>query len=422
MGYEDQLSREKSMSSKNHQNGRYDISGLTRVSHSQKEWEWPVAVYLFMAGMGAGAFASGLLTEWILRPDIPSKGMLLWGPILVALGAPFLILDLGKKQRFINASFNPRTSWAARGFVILSSLIVIGIIAFTLAFLPDLLPLLSMSVPSWIAERNTLLTIFQAITLVLSFGTAAYTGLFLKSVTYVSLWNSRILPVLFLVSALSTGTMVLIVFLLGFGLFGNNEQVLILSRNLIPAELILIAFESVVLAWWLYRLKNTGKITADLMQRLLRKSYPSLIVGFVLAGTAWLGSFNITTAFFSLFSIALLISGISVLVGGFLLRFDVVKAGIRDQHPMHKMVAMQYDWRALGTPVVSQPMTGSEPETAVRKPAAVPGQFLGNPVFELAFSIYHPKTGEESPPKTQILAGLYRSLRRPVRLQLIHEP
>jgi polysulfide reductase chain C len=407
------------MNSGNNQNRRYDMSGLTRVSHSQKEWEWPIAVYLFMAGMGAGAFASGLLTEWILRPDIPSKGMLLWGPILVALGAPFLILDLGKKKRFINASFNPRTSWAARGFVILSSLIVIGMIAFALAFLPDFLPLFNINVPSWIAEGNTLSTIFQVIALVLSFGTAAYTGLFLKSVRYVSLWNSWILPLLFLVSALSTGTMLLIIFLLGFGLFGNNEQVMILSRNLIPAELILITFESAVLAWWLHSLKNTGKITADLMQHLLRKSYPSLILGFILAGAAWLGSYSLTTAFFSIYSIFLTVSGISVLAGGFMLRFDVVKSGIRDPHPMHKMAAMQYNWRALGNPIISQPAAVSEPEIPVKRPVAVPGKLMGNPVFELAFSIYHPKTGEESQPKTQILAGLYRSLRRPVRLQLI---
>ena len=405
------------MSTKSMINKQYDLSGLTRVSHPQKEWEWPIAVYLFMAGMGAGAFAVGLLTDWILHPDIPSKGMLLWGPMLVVMGAPFLILDLGKKLRFINASFNPWTSWAARGFVILSSLMVSGMIAFALALLPDILPSFNVRVPIWMAEGNTVSTLFQTIALVLSFGTAAYTGVFLKSVKYVSLWNSWLLPLLFLVSALSTGTMVLIVFLLGFGLFSSNEQIIILTRNLIPVEMILIMLEAVVLAWWLYSLKNTGKITVSQRQHLFRKSYPSLVMGFVLAGAAWLSSFHISTAFFSPYAITLLISGISVLAGGFMLRFDVVKSGTRDQHPMHKMAAMQYNWRALGTPIISRPAMENEPEIAEKKPAAVPGKLLGNPVFELAFSIYHPKTGEEALPKTQIMAGIYRSWRRPVRLQ-----
>ncbi len=396
---------------------RYDLTGLNRVAHTQKEWEWPIAVYLFMAGMGAGAFAIGLLTKWILKPDIPSMGMLLWGPVLVALGAPFLILDLGKKLRFVNAAFNPRTSWAARGFAILSSLIITGITAFALALLPDLLPLLSISVPSWMNEGNTVPTVFQLIALVLSFGTAAYTGLFLKSVKYVSLWNSRILPVLFLISALTTGAMVLIVFLWGFGISANNQQVLILSRNLIPVEMGLIIVEAVVMAWWLSSLKKAGKIQEEPMKHLSRKSYPSLVTGFIVSGLAWLSSFNMPTEFFSLYSILLLTSGIIILYGGFMLRYDIIKSGTRDPHPMHKLAAMQYNWRSLGTPITVRPIPVNEAEETVKQPTGAPGKLAGNPVFELAFSIYHPKASEESQAKTQIMAGLYRSWRRPVRLQ-----
>ena len=47
---------------------------------------------------------------------------------MVAIGAPFLILDLGIKRRFMYACLNPRTSWVARGFIILSIFIVIGLV------------------------------------------------------------------------------------------------------------------------------------------------------------------------------------------------------------------------------------------------------------------------------------------------------
>jgi hypothetical protein len=44
----------------------------------------------------------------------------------------------------------------------------------------------------------------------------------------------------------------------------------------------------------------------------------------------------------------LFVTGASLLAGGFFLRYGIVKGGIKDEHPLHKMVAMQYDWQATG--------------------------------------------------------------------------
>jgi len=330
-----------------HRSRVLDASGLTRSVHAQKEWEWPIAVYLYLAGMGAGAFAVGVLVSWIVHPAIPSTGILLWGTFCVALGAPFLVLDLGKKTRFINACLNPRSSWAARGFVILTSLMITGISCFLFAVLPDVLPLLHMSVPSWLTDHPLFSRILQAIALVLSLGTAAYTGMFLKSTKYVSLWNSRWLPVLFLCSALSTGIAALIASLLVFGLVQHNLALIALTRTLLPYALILIVIEGIVLMFFVKSLRQNGTVNPKLLKHLVWKSIPGLFLSAVLLIVTLVIPAPAKVTLTNVYSIILLAAGMLVMAGGFLLRFDVLKMGVKDPHPMQKMAGLQFNWQSF---------------------------------------------------------------------------
>lgn len=326
-----------------------NASGMKRVLHPQGEWEWPIAAYLYLAGMGGGAFAVGMIVAWVLHPDIPSIAMLLWGPLLVALGAPFLILDLGKKTRFINAALNPMSSWAARGFVILTSLIITGLASFVMALLPDLLPALGMEVPGWVVAHPALLRLLEAIALVLSLATGAYTGVFLKSVRYVSLWNTWALPALFSASALSTGAMALIVFLLGCGLAVGNQSLIDLTRTLLPVELALILVESAALGWLLVALHRAGQTPGRMIRHIGIKSSPSLVLALILL---LVGLFGVSTSgpWLTAYSSLVFVSGALILGGGFLLRHDFVKTGTKDEHPLHKMASLQYDWKTLAQP------------------------------------------------------------------------
>jgi polysulfide reductase chain C len=328
-----------------------DISGIERSLHPQEQWEWPIAVYLYLAGLGAGAFAIGLLVDWIIHPDIPSRAILLWGPILVTMGAPFLILDLGKKTRFINASLNPWTSWAGRGFIILSTLMITGLIVFGVNLLPSILPLLNIHVPSWLDPNLIIFRVLEVIALAFSFGTAAYTGIFLKSTRYVGLWNTWLLPVLFLVSALSTGSMGIIVSLLGYGLISGNETLRNLSENIMPVEQILVVVEALVLASYVvlrYRAQGTALKSIHL---LLSGKYKFIFwVGIIGLGMILPVIFENVYNIFPGYPALLFIAGACLLTGGFLLRYGVVKGGIKDQHPLHKMLALQYDWKALRKP------------------------------------------------------------------------
>ena len=184
----------------------------------QRVWRWEIAIYLYMAGMGAGSFIIGMLISWFINPSVPitlfgfsfdlAKPALLWGPIFVAVGAPFLILDLGIKKRFLYACLNPKTSWVARGFLILSTFIVLGLTVLGASLL----------YPQMLIDRSAPWVVLEAVSVVFAFATAIYTGVLLKSVRYVPIWNTPLLPALFLASALSTGSMGIILAMMGSGL------------------------------------------------------------------------------------------------------------------------------------------------------------------------------------------------------------
>jgi polysulfide reductase chain C len=327
---------------------RHNLSGLSRVLHPQEQWEWPIAAYLYLAGLGAGALAVGLIADWILHPNIPSKAILRWGVILVTIGAPFLILDLGKKLRFLNASLNPWTSWAGRGFLILSTLMITGLIIFGVSLLPSVLPLLNIKVPTWINPDLRIFRILEVVVVVVAIGTAAYTGIFLKSTRYITLWNTWFLPVLFTVSAFSTGTMGIIVSLLGYGLIIDKQVVIDLSHTLMPVEQICVLLEAVVLAAFVvlrYRAGETGTRSVRLL--LTGKLRFVFWVGIVALGLVFPIILENVYSRFPDYPALLYVTGASLLTGGFFLRYGIVKGGIKDRHPLQKMAALQYDWQAL---------------------------------------------------------------------------
>jgi|PlaIllAssembly_1097288.scaffolds.fasta_scaffold153394_1 polysulfide reductase chain C len=331
------------------------LNGLERIVHPQEQWEWPIAVYLYLAGLGAGAYAVGLLTDYILHPDLPTRAILLWGPILVTIGAPFLILDLGKKLRFINASLNPWTSWAGRGFLILSTLMITGLIVFGVNLLPEILPLLKIETPNWIDPQLTIYKVLEIIALVFSFFTAAYTGIFLKSTRYVGLWNTWFLPTLFLISALSTGSMGIIVSLMGYGLITDNNILQELSHQLTPVEQILVLIEAVVLALYIIMRYRAQGSALKSVQLLLNGKYKLVFwVGIIGLGLLLPTILELVQRILPEYPYILFVTGASALTGGFFLRYGVVKSGLKELHPLHKMLVLQYDWKNLDKPAYGQ--------------------------------------------------------------------
>ena len=323
-----------------------------RYLRPQKEWKEIIAIYLYLAGMGAGSFVIGTLINWMgvkwnpaFLPSIDLFGYplnlsslpILWGPIMVAIGAPFLILDLGIKWRFMYACLNPRTSWVARGFIILSIFIIFGLVLLIKSVLPF----------EWLHSESTLWRIPEIIAFAFALGTALYTGILLKATKSIPLWNTSLLPLLFLVSALSTGSMAIILSTLGTGYFPHDAQAL---KVLMGGEQVLVVIEGIVLYLFLsrsYRAAEQGKDSVRLL--LLGKMRLIFWGGIVLLGFIFPVILENIASFFQGNAALVFVAGTLLLCGGFFLRLGVLQAGIKDQIPMHRLMEIQYNAMAENT-------------------------------------------------------------------------
>jgi formate-dependent nitrite reductase membrane component NrfD len=323
-----------------------------RYPRPQEEWKEIIAVYLYLAGMGAGSFVIGTLISWMgVKLDPPflssidllgytlnlSKVPILWGPIMVAIGAPFLILDLGIKWRFMYACLNPRTSWVARGFIILSIFIIFGLVLLAKSVLPF----------EWLHAESILWWIPEIIAVIFAFGTAIYTGILLKATKSIPLWNTSLLPLLFLVSALSTGSMSIILSTLGTGLLSHDAGAL---KVLMGGEQILVVMEGIVLYFFLsrrYRAAEQGKDSVRLL--LFGEMRMMFWGGVILLGFIFPVILENIASFFPGNVLLIFVAGTLLLCGGFFLRLGVLHAGIKDRIPMHRLMEIQYNIMAERT-------------------------------------------------------------------------
>jgi len=317
---------------------------MMKYARPQQEWKVIIAIYLYLAGMGAGSFIIGILIHWTgvtfdplsipfvdflgVRFDL-AKFLLLWGPIMVSIAAPFLILDLGIKWRFMYACLNPRTSWVARGFIILSVFIVFGLLILAKSLLPF----------KWLNPESGLWLIPEGIAFVFAFATALYTGILLKATKSVPLWNTPLLPLLFLTSALSTGSMAIILSTLGTGLLSYHSGAM---KVLMVGEQIFVVIEGIVLYLFLsrrYKASEQGRESVRLlMTGKLRYVFWQgiILLGFLFPIVLeWISKHYQSSAL-------LFIAGLSLLTGGFFLRLGLIQAGIKDQIPMQRLMEIQY--------------------------------------------------------------------------------
>lgn len=184
-----------------------------------------------MAGTGSGAYATSALAGFLglAGPLAPAIGITLGAPLVFA-GMLFLVTDLGVKKNAVRAFVNVRTSWMARGSWIVS--------IFTVLDAAQLAALV------WHWGWPTAL---DAVTVVFAVATMFYTGFLLKACKGIPFWSTAILPLLFLVSASSTGAMAIVLSGVLYG--GSVESFAAFSR----ADAILILIESLVIVAYLER-------------------------------------------------------------------------------------------------------------------------------------------------------------------------
>ena len=173
-------------------------------------WGLPVIIYLFLAGLGAGALTAS--ASMFLRGgptgryfNIARYGAFIAAP-LVIIGTGMLVFELGSFQtghwfKFLNLFKVINMSPMSIGTWLLTFLILTGIV-YGYTFLPK------NAAPGDHFER--LRRPLAWISVPLGICVAIYTGVLLGAMPSRPFWNTPILAMLFLFSALSTGVAILL--------------------------------------------------------------------------------------------------------------------------------------------------------------------------------------------------------------------
>ena len=281
-------------------------------------WGPMIAWYLFLAGASAGAFLTSAFVEVKYPESVKMRvaGRII-APIFLGIGLVMLMLDaeagLHNPLRFFWLIANP------------GSVMTLGVY-FICVFMPvalvsALLEVLKKPVPKWLTW----------IGIVFAFAVAAYTGFLLGVVKAFPLWNNAVLPILFVVSALSAG-------LAATSLVGlivdreRFEQMWLIKKS----HVILSAVEMVVLATMLIIVSAGSVEGAASVYSLVAGQYApafwggivllGLVAPFIIEGYPVFITKRVETSTTSM--VVSVIGEAGVLVGGFMLRLLVVLSAL----------------------------------------------------------------------------------------------
>ena len=281
-------------------------------------WRPMIAWYLFLAGASAGAFLTSAFVEVKYPESVKMRvaGRII-APIFLGIGLVMLMLDaeagLHNPLRFFWLIANP------------GSVMTLGVY-FICVFMPvalvsALLEVLKKPVPKWLTWVG----------IVFAFAVAAYTGFLLGVVKAFPLWNNAVLPILFVVSALSAG-------LAATSLVGllvdreRFEQMWLIKKS----HVILSAIEMVVLATMLVIVSAGSVEGAASVYSLVAGQYApafwggivllGLVAPFLIEGYPVFIAKRVETSTTSM--VVSVIGEAGVLVGGFMLRLLVILAAL----------------------------------------------------------------------------------------------
>ncbi|QIZ75476.1 NrfD/PsrC family molybdoenzyme membrane anchor subunit [Ferrimonas lipolytica] len=177
-------------------------------------WPWPIAVYLFFAGISGGALTIALMMRFYKNQTDNTpllKGATVAGFVGIALGMLCLVLDLTNPLFFwkILVFYNFQSVMSLgvvvlMAFIPLSALLAAYALREELNQLPKSLHFILPVVDALVRFRRPL----EMLTLVLAIAVCAYTGFLISALIRFPLINTSVLPALFVASGLSAGAAV----------------------------------------------------------------------------------------------------------------------------------------------------------------------------------------------------------------------
>ncbi len=298
-----------------------------------------IAVYLFLGGTAAGAFAIVATIDLLFafRPAAMARAQRFAGPagarrfsvtrrridalvystalIVLAVGILCLIADLGRPETFYFLFMYPTLSFVSIGAYALTLLSICLVFACADA-------LFDLGRAARIAA-----CIAKMIGIPIAVVVMVYTGLLLRSTMAVKLWNSAWLPVLFLCSALSCGCAVA---LLCVGTCENAAAVRRWSQLIARADLVAVVAEAA--SALVFFVAVSPAADPDALSRLFQGELAQMFwLGFVCCGMVAPAAIEVASLARRNAppQAALTVVAALVLVGGLCLRLSIVAAGVQ---------------------------------------------------------------------------------------------
>jgi len=292
-------------------------------------WGWQIAWYLFLGGLAAGATLTSLLASRAgpRFAAIERAGATLAGPA-VALGTALLVLDLGVGRAepwrlvYLYANWESPMTWGTWILTLFIPVSMLHALAVSGPFAPRaerfVGPVRRISARSRGALKVT--------SGVLALSTAVYTGVLLSVPPGFPLLNSWLLPVLFLLSALSTGLSAAV---LGGYVLARHRGVVLDLHPWSRVHIGLLVVELAALLAWL-GVGSASQAGSDSVQLLTTGALaPVFWLGLVVAGLVGpVLAFVIERAPRGQSSRLALAGEAGVLAGGLTLRYLVLLAAV----------------------------------------------------------------------------------------------
>jgi formate-dependent nitrite reductase membrane component NrfD len=316
-----------------------------------ESFEWGILVvnYLFLAGASAGAFAVSAFAGF--AGGAPAHRIARIGALIapwpVMFGVGLLVLDLGRPLAFYHLFLTVQwTSPMSLGSWLLTIFVVLSLLYAALWLPAPLDSLLRRPVragdmlhlrrwePLSLAAIRRGRTLLSVIGLPMSLGVGIYTGILLGAIPSRPFWNTPMLAQLFLFSALSTGTA--LVLLITVLVARRHDAMEAERRMLVAMDLVLIVLEIFMLIPFLLHHALSTWSSAQSTELILGGEFTlPFWIGVMLIGITLplcieayellpIGPKTEAARHGLLLSAA---SGVFVLIGGFLLRFVFVYAG-----------------------------------------------------------------------------------------------
>jgi formate-dependent nitrite reductase membrane component NrfD len=258
-----------------------------------------IAFAFFLGGISGGLYLASAYFDNLL-------GMFIAWLLAGCMGVSYMI-HLSHPMRFWRMFMKPKTSWIARGFIFI--MLFIG------------LTTLQLILSKWVPDATGVITTLKVLAGIFAFAQSIYTGFAVSYVSAIKVWNSAIVPILFVTCGISGGLAILLAVMMGQNIDPEKLEIII--------RVVLIAL-AIIIGVYLWNTTYSSTSAKDAVKRLIGGSLAPLFwIGVFLFGIVIPVTISITTYYAAEASSGILITAvISEILGGLALRFAVLKAGV----------------------------------------------------------------------------------------------